>query len=262
MAVLRRELGVEPEADTRTVYQEILRHRATTGILGGRRPPEGRSSPGKLAAQPLTVPTDICLIGREAEMARGRSALVEAHAGHGRLMLVLGEAGVGKTRRIGELCAEASHRESHVLLGRCHEGEEILPFGPWVDALRTGRIPEQIGDSRTSPHPAEASWRACCPSWMPPAPIPGLPTISRSSRAWLAQPLACLSRVRPLLLILEDLHWADDMSIRLLGFLARRISSWPAVVVATVRQDELIDAPVLRRTLQDLSRAPHVARLV
>ena len=144
VAVLRRELGVEPEADTRAVYQEILRRRAGTGIPGGRRSPERGSSPGTLAAQPLTIPTDIPLIGREPEMARGRAALVEAQAGRGQLLLVLGEAGVGKTRLIGELSAEAYHRESHVLLGRCHDGEQILPFGPWVDALRAGRIPEQI----------------------------------------------------------------------------------------------------------------------
>ena len=260
VGVLRRELGVEPEADTRTVYQEILRHRAGTGMPGGRRSPEGRSPPGTLAAQPLTVPTDIPLIGREPEMARGRAALVEAHAGRGQLMLVLGEAGVGKTRLIGELSAEASHRESHVLLGRCHEGEQILPFGPWVDALRAGRIPEQIGGLADLAPSSRSELARLLPELDAGRADSGAPDYLKVFES-MAQLLACLSRVRPLLLILEDLHWADEMSIRLLGFLARRISSWPAVVVTTARQDELIDAPVLRRTLQDLSRAPHVVRL-
>ena len=260
VGVLRRELGVEPEADTRKVYQEILRHRAGTGMPGGRRSPEGGSPPGTLAAQPLTVPTDIPLIGREPEMARGRAALVEAHAGRGQLMLVLGEAGVGKTRLIGELSADASHRESHVLLGRCHEGEQILPFGPWVDALRAGRIPEQIGGLADLAPSSRSELARLLPELDAGRADPGAPDYLKVFES-MAQLLACLSRVRPLLLILEDLHWADEMSIRLLGFLARRISSWPAMVVTTARQDELIDAPVLRRTLQDLSRAPHVVRL-
>ena len=140
--------------------------------------------PSLLAAQPPTVPTDIPLVGRDPEMARGRAALVEAQAGRGQLMLLLGEAGVGKTRLIGELSAEAYHRENHVLLGRCHEGEQILPFGPWWMRFVPGASRSRSADSRTLPHPADASWRACCPSWMPTAPILGRPTISKSSRAW------------------------------------------------------------------------------
>ena len=193
-------------------------------------------------------------------MARGRAALVEAHAGRGQLMLVLGEAGVGKTRLIGELSAEAYRRESHVLLGRCHEGEQILPFGPWVDALRAGRIPEQIGGLADLAPSSRSELARLLPELDAGRADRGAPDYLKVFES-MAQLLACLSRVRPLLLILEDLHWADEMSIRLLGFLARRISSWPAIVVTTARQDELIDAPVLRRTLQDLSRAPHVVHL-
>ena len=259
VGVLRRELGVEPEADTRTVYQEILRHRASTGIPGGRRSPEGESPAGILAA-PLTMPTDIPLVGREPEMARARAALIEAHGGRGQVMLVLGEAGVGKTRLIGELSAEADHRETHVLLGRCHEGEQILPFGPWVDALRAARIPEQIGGLADLAPSSRSELARLLPELDAGNADPGAPDYLKVFES-MAQLLACLSRVRPLLLILEDLHWADEMSIRLLSFVARRISSWPAVVVTTVRQDELIDAPVLRRTLRDLSQAAHVVRL-
>ncbi len=214
VGVLRRELGVEPEADTRTVYQEILRHRASTGLPGGRQFPEGSSSPGILAAQPLAIPTDIPLIGREPEMARGRAALVEAHAGRGQLMLVLGEAGVGKTRLIGELSAEAGHRESHVLLGRCHEGEQILPFGPWVDAMRAGRIPEQIG-GLADLAPSSRSERArLLPELGAGRADPGAPDYLKVFES-VAQLVACLSRVRPLLLILAR---SDTGAIRgLLG---------------------------------------------
>ncbi len=260
VGVLRRELGVEPEADTRTLYLEILRHRGGTGTPGGTRWLQAGSSPGTLATQPLTIPTDIPLVGREQEMARSRTALVEAHAGRGRIMLVTGEAGVGKTRLIGELSAEASHRDSHVLLGRCHEGEQILPFGPWVDALRAGRIPERIGGLADLSPASRSELARLLPELDAGAADRGPPDYLKVFES-VAQLLVCLGGARPLLLILEDLHWADEMSIRLLAFIGRRIASWPAIVVMTARQDELVDAPMLRRTLQDLSRAPHVVHL-
>ena len=58
----------------------------------------------------------------------------------------------------------------------------------------------------------------------------------------------------PVLLILEDLHWGDEMSLRLLPFVARRLRSWPILVVGTAREEELAGAPLLRRTLEDLAR--------
>src|SRR5262249_21252947 len=66
----------------------------------------------------------------------------------------------------------------------------------------------------------------------------------------------------PVLLMLEDLHWADEMSLRLLGFLARRVEAWPILVIATARDDEVADAPMLRRTLDSLGSEPHVTKLV
>jgi tetratricopeptide (TPR) repeat protein len=66
----------------------------------------------------------------------------------------------------------------------------------------------------------------------------------------------------PVLLMLEDLHWADEMSLRLLGFLARRVQIWPVLVIATARDDEVTDAPMLRSTVDSLEREAHVTRLV
>jgi predicted ATPase len=59
---------------------------------------------------------------------------------------------------------------------------------------------------------------------------------------------------RPVLLILEDLHWADEMSLRLLPFLGRRHQAWPLLVVGTAREEDLAGSPLLRRTLEDLAR--------
>jgi predicted ATPase len=62
--------------------------------------------------------------------------------------------------------------------------------------------------------------------------------------------------------MLEDLHWADEMSLRLLGFLALRVQIWPVRVIATARDDEATDAPMLRSTLDRLEREAHVTKLV
>jgi energy-coupling factor transporter ATP-binding protein EcfA2 len=80
------------------------------------------------------------LVGRDAEMGRLREALDEAARGHGRLVMVVGEAGIGKTTLLRWLAAEAGHRGARVLPGRSYESEQILPFAPWVDAFRTGQV--------------------------------------------------------------------------------------------------------------------------
>src|SRR5205085_10269493 len=61
---------------------------------------------------------------------------------------------------------------------------------------------------------------------------------------------------QPLLLVLEDLHWADEMSLRLLAFVGRRIPVWPALLVTTVREEELADVSTTRRMLEELAREP------
>src|SRR5262249_49861218 len=139
VGVLQRELGVEPEPATRQLYQEILR----------RRPPlettaepmtEGDSLPFAASRRrPLTMAADTPLMGRDEELARLRGLLADAEGGLGRLVALVGEAGVGKTRLVAELTAAVSEVSGWVLIGRGHESEQILPFGPWVDALAAGR---------------------------------------------------------------------------------------------------------------------------
>src|SRR5260370_5830460 len=80
------------------------------------------------------------LIGRAPELARLRTALDGAWTGRGACVAIIGEAGVGKTRLLTELVADAAQRGARVLLGRSYEAEQILPFGPWVTALRSDYV--------------------------------------------------------------------------------------------------------------------------
>src|SRR5262249_57212682 len=72
----------------------------------------------------------------------------------------------------------------------------------------------------------------------------------------VARTIQHLASTRPLLLVVEDLHWADEMTLRLLVFLGRRVLDLPALLIATVRIEEMADAPMLRRTIAQLGRQP------
>jgi DNA-binding SARP family transcriptional activator len=138
VSVLQRELGVEPEEETKQLYREILRRRAV--ITEATPLATSRSSPPVARVPPLTLATDTPLIGRDQEMAQLRVALAEAVPGAGQVVLIVGEAGVGKTRLVAELAADIPKVNGRVLIGRGHETEQILPFGPWVDALGMGQV--------------------------------------------------------------------------------------------------------------------------
>ena len=125
-----------------TLYQEILRRRPSVTATSEPVTSGGSRPFATIRRPPLILATDTPLIGRDQEMARLRAALAEAVSGQGRVMAFVGEAGVGKTRLVAELAAEAPAESGRVLIGRCHESEQILPFGPWVDALAPGRVRE------------------------------------------------------------------------------------------------------------------------
>ncbi|HSF02223.1 MAG TPA: BTAD domain-containing putative transcriptional regulator, partial [Solirubrobacterales bacterium] len=129
---LRRELRVEPEAETRQVYREILAQRS---VSTGPDAERGTSERGEDPPAAGDARESLRLVGRDAELARLRRALTEARGGRGGAVVVLGEAGIGKTRLVDEMAHEASHQGFRLITGRAHESERILPFGLWIGAL-------------------------------------------------------------------------------------------------------------------------------
>ncbi len=256
VGALQRELGVEPEATTKQLYQEILRQRplpATTSVeslaTAPAAPIEAPSSPDE------TLAPDLPLIGREAEMHRLREVLDRGWAGQGQVVAVIGEAGIGKSRLIAELAVEASARGGRVLIGRCYEAEQVLPFGPWVDALRAAQLNARDEVIESLNPFLRTELARLLPELGSPGREPGPgPGDHRQLFESVAQLMRLLSLQQPLMLILEDLHWADEMSLRLLSFLGRRLHTWPTLVVGTAREEDLARAPVLRRTFEDLAR--------
>jgi DNA-binding SARP family transcriptional activator/predicted ATPase len=255
VGVLQRELGVEPEATTKQLYQEILRQPPSHAAANVESPATAHAVPAEVSRlTDETLPRELPLIGREAEIRRLREVLNRAWEGHGQVLAVIGEAGVGKSRLLAEVAAEAVAHRARVLVGRCYEAEQILPFGCWVDALRAGHVNEET-EVLESLNPL---WRTELARLLPELGLPGYgpgqgPVDYRHLFESVAQLIRHLVLRQPVMLILEDLHWGDEMSLRLLSFVGRRLQTWPILVVGTAREEDLASAPILRRTLEDLS---------
>jgi len=258
VGTLRRELSVEPEAETRELYQEILRGRATPAeeahTEAARLEPLAPKAPRRSTP---SEPDEAPMIGREPELTRLAIALDEALARRGQLIAVVGEAGIGKSRLIGQLGVEAAKRGAHMLMGHAYATEQVLAYGPWIDALRTGGIL----DRRDLLASVAAPWRAELARLFPELAEddPRAPTPEDPMRLFeaIVHLLEQLANAQPLVLVLEDAHWADEMSVRLISVLSRRLATWPILVVVTAREEEMADAPVLR----DLLHLPGVASL-
>jgi DNA-binding SARP family transcriptional activator len=266
LSVLGRELGVEPESETKRLYQEILRTASPRAAAAAPAAPAAVPSRQPRAPRPRPRPTlpppETPLVGREAESGRLRTGLETAWTGHGQVFLVLGEAGIGKTRLVEALTAEAARRGARILVGRAHESEQILPFRPWVDALRAGQVvadPQLVGG-------LQPIWRRELARLFPELgeEVPELSTRPEDfgrlfeAVAELVEHVAARQR---LVLVLEDLHWADELTLRLLAFLARRVQSRPVLLVGTARDEELASVPVLSHLLQELDRERRLMRM-
>src|SRR2546427_3495163 len=244
---LGQELAVEPESETKELYQEILRQRGV------------REATPSIAITPSDPP----LVGREVELGRLHDALAEAWTGGGRVVAVIGEAGIGKSRLLAELAAEAGRRGGGILLGRAYESEQILPFGPWVGALRDAGVltdPQLLAD-------LESAWRTQLARLLPELADTGRPmeTSAPDQRRLFEALVQLLRRValdQPLVIMLEDCHWADDMSLRFLAFCARRLHSAPVLVVISVRDEELLPESTVQRTLDELTSENRLSRVV
>jgi DNA-binding SARP family transcriptional activator len=237
---LERELGAEPEEETRQLYREILR-------AAGAAP---RSVPGPASA---LVRAAAPLIGRQAERERLRAALGRMLDDDGHVVLVSGEAGIGKSRLIQEFATEAAARGVRILLGRCHETEQALPLRPWVDALRGERPALDPGLRDRLGATTSAQLGRVFPELLSaedhPLTLSAQPALLFDA---LAELIGELVSEEPLVLIVEDLHWADTMSARFLAFLGRRVHRLPVLVVGSMRPEELVDAPVLAHALGEL----------
>ncbi len=177
-------------------------------------------------------------VGRAAELEQLAQEWRLAAQGQGKVVLVGGEAGIGKTRLANEVALLANVQGGRVLRGTTPSPEQV-PYQPFVEALRDG-LPLLTGvDIRPI-------WLAAVAALVPElalrrTDLPALPTIdAERERSRLLEGLAAvvqgLSRQRPLLLILEDLQWAGEATLFVLEYLARRVAAFPALIRRNVPQ--------------------------
>jgi DNA-binding NarL/FixJ family response regulator len=193
------------------------------------------------------------LVGRDGELARLRELLAEAESGRAVTGLVSGDAGVGKSRLVAEAVTLARETDFTVLYGQCAEIGDSVPYLPFADAFRTA--PPYIADAvkarpvlaRLLPDGGEQTGEA---DWS------GL-TRQQMFGAVLGL-LTELAVDRPVLLVLEDLHWADKTTRDLVTFLTRMLHRERVAIIGTYRTDDLHRRHPFRAVLAELLRLPSV----
>jgi DNA-binding SARP family transcriptional activator len=239
---LRSDLGVAPSAPTRQLVEEI------------------RSADAPAAAEPAPLPQALVrhtakpLFGRATELDRLTDRWQRTGGGGGlRCVMLAGEAGAGKTRLLAELCRRAQADGGTVLYGRCHE-DAAFPYAPFVEALRAyvaalppGQLPQESGAGLAPLVPQLAGGAV---------PPPGGNPDADALRLFDGVVALLVEAVRSgaVLLALDDLHWADRPTLRLLEHVSASAAEAAILVVGTYRDTELVEEVPLSATLSRLRR--------
>ena len=223
-ATLERELGIEPSAATRQAYEALL-------------PAELEPASAERRAGPVAGPP---LIGRAPERARLVAAWRVAARGGAHLVLVTGEPGIGKTRLVEEFRSWCAHHGAVTAEARSYPAEGALAYGPVVSWLRSEPLAGHL-ERLDRTHLGElARLLPELYSTLPDLPRPEpLPPSDQRQRLFDALARAILAPGGPLLLVADDLHWADRETLRFLHYLLRVRSGAPLLVAAGARPEEL-----------------------
>jgi DNA-binding CsgD family transcriptional regulator len=206
--------------------------------------------------------TSRSLVGRESELAALREFLARATQGNGGAVLVAGDAGVGKSRLVAELDEHAAAEGVLVLRGACIDlAETELPYGPVIGALRDAARNRSEAELDALMGPARAELARLLPELgVAPLVAPGPGGQGRLFELLLGV-LSRLGQEQPVLLVFEDVHWADAASLDLLSFLVRNLRAERVAIVATMRSDELPAEHPLRARTTEWQRGGRVQRI-
>jgi tetratricopeptide (TPR) repeat protein len=219
--------------------------------------------------QPGDVPTPLtAFVERDAERARLRRLVDEALVGRGRLALVAGEAGVGKSRLVAEIGDEAQARGMRVLTGHCVEMSGTPPYLPYVEIIEQAissprsslELWKALGDVAPEIARIAPALRRAFPNIPPPVELP-----AELARRYVWNSFGSFigraAQGQPLLLVLEDLHWADESTVLLTEYLAPLLPEMPVLVLGTYRDIEVDLHHPLARVIGQLGRRRLVERV-
>ncbi|MET0384598.1 MAG: AAA family ATPase, partial [Polyangiales bacterium] len=264
---LESELGTEPDAETQALRAEI----EAAAVHGQNAPAAARESQIRERVAPASEPSragsDVAPVanspglaplsaadvqGREHAFAAVLAALPSHTDARSGTYLLLGEAGVGKTYLCDHVAQAARTRGVRVLRGRCFESEQVLPYSLWANLLR-----DQLDASvlQALAPDLRAELASLLPELVTDETKTGRPHDVRRLFQAMQALMAQLTQPAPLLLVLEDLHWADEMSARLLSYLGRHQSpARPYLMLATARDEDLPSTSVVHATFAELER--------
>ncbi|MFI6452868.1 BTAD domain-containing putative transcriptional regulator [Streptosporangium amethystogenes] len=254
---LMEDLGLDPDPRSREMERRILgqdpalRPRNTADVAdAGKTAVVAEATAAERAAEPVGPENGTGLVGRQAEAG----VLERAVAGDGhRVVLLAGEPGIGKTSLAEYAAGVARARGRRVVWGRCWDGTGAPPFWPWTQAVqdlvgRVGELAQLAGagaGARTGAGTGQTGQEG------------------QAGQFALYEAFArLLNEHGRVLVVLDDLQWADTSSLRLLEFLASTRLCPELTVVATYRDTDVRPGESLERTLGVLLRLPHVRRLL
>jgi len=207
-------------------------------------------------------------IGRVAEMERLRAGVDASVGGQGSLVMLVGEPGIGKTRLTEEIGVYARLRGHQVLRGNCHETEAGLPYLPFVEALRDyvlekpeDELRSELGEGASDVAKLVSEIRNRLPDLPESRPAEGEQERYRLFESVVSF-LLNAARATPLLLVLDDLHWADRPTLLLLQHLVRKLAGSRLLIIGTYRDIELDRKHPLSSVLAELRRESGFERLL
>ena len=186
------------------------------------------------------------LVGREQELQQLRGLLKRTFCGAGSLVLVSGEAGVGKTSLVRELAANSRENNWLVLTGHCYDLSAVSPYGPWREVVEAAMRQEQVSAAASSLRSRDSFVETA-----------DAETLFSELAAYLTE----IAAQQPLVITLEDLHWSDPGSIEFLRAFARGISALPILLIVTYRETDLTPDDPLYPLLPQLVREAGAHRI-
>jgi hypothetical protein len=224
-------------------------------------PMEVSDEPGKAEAGSLDSMAGGVFVGRHKEIDQLKAKFENALSGRGGMIALVGEPGIGKTRTSLELETYAGLRNAQVLWGRCYEGAGAPSYWPWVQAIRSyvanheaDELRREMGSTASVIAEIVADVKERLPDIQEPIKLDDMDSARFRLFDSIATFLKNAAQVKPIVLVLDDLHWADKPSLLLLEFVARELASARVIIVGTYRDMELNRRHPLSVTLGDLTR--------
>ena len=250
-----RVVQVHPSSPEGTMHWPLPGEREDALPEGERRQPLPIG--GFLGALPAGM-----LVARDEEVSRVLTAVDAVAGGSGRLVLLSGEPGVGKTRLAQEVTLHVRNRGFLVASGRCYEPHQAVPFYPFLEALGAAHraAPPAIRADAAQRWPYLAR---LLPDQLGPLPMSSSDSQEERQRLFRAVAgfLQAIAGEMPVALLLDDLHWADSASLELLQHLARHTRAYPVLLLGTYRDVEVGRQHPLEQALRDLHREQLAERM-